>query len=721
MAGGPDGDSLGRFGLSATPGLRALLAGVARTEASPPELRRLCAEHADAEVLPWKLVQRAVEEARRGGGPDVPPVPPAPELCAGARLALPRPPARRPRSAALSARLDALQAALDRRAYDAMVADVAAPEQAAAAAAAGDPLLPTTRLQVAFGVHVLVTMGAFFALGHYAGRILGGSDAWAAGLGAGGIAVALVLETALLVLRSNMPETLDRKYAHLLDKQQWQQQGARQQGPQQQAQGPQQGQQPRPAGGGGGAARGKGRRVVVTGVGAVTPLGVGAAASWERLLAGATGVRALQADDLPEAHRAHMAQLPCQVVAGVPREQVAAAVEAAGIDLRRSSPFMVYAQLAAAEARRAAAARPRRARAQAAPRSAAAADAARAAPAPAAQALRDAGWAPTTPAERAATGVAIGAGMSCTAEIAEAGALVAAGRLRRLSPFFVPRILVNSAAGAVGIAARLRGPNHAASTACATGGHALGDAFRLVQRGDADAMLAGATEGCIDALSLAGFCRLKALSTGFNADPRAASRPFDARRDGFVMGEGAGVLLLEELGAAARRGARVYAEVRGYGLSGDGHHITAPHPDGAGAALAMQRAMQGSGVPLEAVAHINAHATSTPVGDEIEQAAILSVFGPERVRGIAVSSTKGATGHLLGAAGAVEAVFSVLALAARRAPATANLESPSPALLPRLVAGAPAALPPGPAAVLCNSFGFGGTNASVLFATPPAA
>eukprot|EP00878_Enallax_costatus_P016015 GHUV01016791.1.p1 GENE.GHUV01016791.1~~GHUV01016791.1.p1 ORF type:complete len:312 (+),score=60.18 GHUV01016791.1:404-1339(+) len=309
--------------------------------------------------------------------------------------------------------------------------------------------------------------------------------------------------------------------------------------------------------------------------------------------------------------------------------------------------------------------------------------------------------------------------MSCTTEIAEAGALITANKLRRVSPYFVPRILVNMAAGAVSISHGLQGPNHAVSTACATGVHCIGDGFRMVQRGDAEVMLAGATEACIDAISLGGFCRLKALSTGYNDTPEKASRPFDAGRDGFVMGEGAAVVVLEELQHAQARGAHMYAEVRGYGMSGDGHHITAPHPEGVGASLAMQRAMRGSGVSPDQVCYINAHATSTPVGDEIEQQAIMNVFGDEAVHRLFVSSTKGATGHLLGAAGAVEAAFTVLALKHGIAPPTCNLEQPKPALLPQLVAGKAAELPQGARALMCNSFGFGGTNASILFSSPP--
>jgi len=241
----------------------------------------------------------------------------------------------------------------------------------------------------------------------------------------------------------------------------------------------------------------------------------------------------------------------------------------------------------------------------------------------------------------------------------------------------------------------------------------------MIQRGDARVMVAGASESCIDAVALGGFGRLKALSTSYNDTPEKASRPFDAGRDGFVMGEGAGVVILEELEHAASRGARMYAEVRGYGLSGDGHHITQPHPQGLGASMCMERAMRGSGVRLEDVVYINAHATSTPIGDEVEQAAVVSVFGHELSSQVAVSSTKGATGHLLGAAGAVEAIFTVLALHHSTAPPTVNLESPAPRLLGNLVGPAAQPLRPGPKAALCNSFGFGGTNACLLFTTPP--
>ncbi|KAG1677901.1 hypothetical protein FOA52_001319 [Chlamydomonas sp. UWO 241] len=436
------------------------------------------------------------------------------------------------------------------------------------------------------------------------------------------------------------------------------------------------------------------RRVVVTGLGLVTPLGVGVERTWARLLSGETGVRRLTEEDLPQAHRAALEQLPCRVAAPFPKADVAAAMARMGEDPRRASAFMQLSLVAADEA------------------------------------LTHARWGAAgggggqgtvlNAQQRQATGVCIGNGMSATSEVAETGALVASGKLRRVSPFFIPRILPNMAAGAVSIRYGFQGPNTAPSTACATGAHAVGEAFHCVQRGDADLMVCGGSEAALGcAIGLAGFSRLKALSTGFNDNPASASRPFDAQRDGFVMGDGSGVLVLEELEHARVRGAEILAEVRGFGASGDGHHVTQPQVDGDGALLAMSRAMQGSGVALEDVVYINAHATSTPQGDEVEQRAIARLFGPHLCESLAVSSTKGATGHLLGAAGAVEAIFTVLALRDCVAPPTANLTQPSPALLRGLVGPRPLALRPGRKAALCNSFGFGGTNACVLLATPP--
>ena len=436
------------------------------------------------------------------------------------------------------------------------------------------------------------------------------------------------------------------------------------------------------------------RRVVVTGIGLVTPLGATSEASWDALLAGRSGLSApgpeLLCPGLP----------PPSAVALVDREALAAAARGAPWEPRRESPFVWFARAAAAEA------------------------------------LAQAGWAPEAGSpESWRTGVAVGAGMSCTAEFAAAAAAVAAGRARRLSPFFVPKVLVNSPAGAVSIAHGLRGPCLAPSTACAAGAQALGDALRCVQLGDADVMVAGGAESCVDALTVAGFQRLRALSNAHAGSPEAASRPFDAGRDGFVLGEGAGVLVLEELEHARRRGARVLAEVAGFGMSADAFHVTAPREDGEGARAAMGRALAAAGrggwgdehggaATRALVGYVNAHATSTPIGDTAERRAI----GLE-LPGVAVSSTKGAIGHLLGAAGAVEAAFTVHALRTGDLPGTRNLEQPEERDSEdggggegaRILGPEGMRLEPGRALALSNSFGFGGSNCCVAFArgSPP--
>jgi 3-oxoacyl-[acyl-carrier-protein] synthase II len=456
------------------------------------------------------------------------------------------------------------------------------------------------------------------------------------------------------------------------------------------------------------------RRVVVTGLGLVTPLGVGVPHVWPRLLAGEHGMVALAG---PE-----WAHFPCRVVAPVPRGPAAGQWDAARhIDraaLRTMSPdYIAFAVAAAGEALADAGLVAAGGKAGGGGEGAGALDAA-----------------PLGPYSRTRVGVAIGTGIGGIEEIGATAALAAdasGGGLRRVSPFFVPRILVNMAAGNVSIAWGLAGPNTAASTACATGAHAIGDAFRLIQHGDADAMVAGGAEACIGPLALAGFSRAKALATRYNDHPAAASRPFDAGRDGFILGEGAGVVVLEEAEAAAARGARVYAEVRGYGLAGDAWHITSPRPDGSGALRCMAAALAEGGLQAHHVDYVNAHATSTPVGDGVEAAGLASLFREGRAAGggggrVAVSSTKGAIGHLLGAAGAVEAVFSILAVHTGWVPPTLNLTHPD-AALPTGVCDFPAAPAAGGGtargvirAALSNSFGFGGTNASLLFAAPPA-
>lgn len=428
---------------------------------------------------------------------------------------------------------------------------------------------------------------------------------------------------------------------------------------------------------------GASNRVVVTGIGLVTPLGVGKERVWNRLVKGDTAIRGLKATDLPKGHETAFPHLASKVIGCVPKEEIedASIVQSVAGDARYASPFIKYALIATAEA------------------------------------LSDAKWHPTETNEKAHTGVAVGAGMSSTFEMTEAGMLLKEGRLRRLSPFFVPRTLINMPAGLISIIYGFQGPNHAASTACATGAHSIGDAYQIVKRGDAKVMVAGGTDSCIDAVALSGFSKIKALSTKFNDYPELASRPFDKERDGFVMGEGAGILILEELEHARKRGAHIYVEIRGYGLSGDAYHITQPSPNGCGAQLAMRRAIAASGVSPSQIAYVNAHATSTPLGDEVEQRAIAAVFGTH-LRNIIVSSCKGAVGHLLGAAGAVEAAFSVLALCNKTAPPNRNLENPDPCLVP-LAGKSSVELPHQPFAVMSNSFGFGGTNAALIFGPPP--
>ena len=430
------------------------------------------------------------------------------------------------------------------------------------------------------------------------------------------------------------------------------------------------------------------RRVVVTGLGAVTPLGRGVGSTWDRLVAGDCAVRALAAEDLRlsgDAAERTLGQLPSRVAAAVPRGKGEAEFdeEAWTKDSRSISGFIAYALCAADEA------------------------------------LRDANWLPSENEKKERTGVSIGGGIGSISDILDASQLIAENRLRRLSPFFIPKILINMASGHVSMKYGFQGPNHAAVTACATGAHSIGDATRMIQFGDADVMVAGGTESSIDALSIAGFSRLRALSTKYNSLPQASSRPFDCGRDGFVIGEGCGVMVLEALDHAMERGAKIYAEVRGYGMSGDAHHITQPQNDGRGVILAMERALEQSGLQADQIDYLNAHATSTPLGDAVEATAIKSVFGHHATSGgLALSSTKGAIGHLLGAAGSVEAIFTVLAIHHGVAPPTLNLEQPD-LLFEGAFMPLTAAKKMPIRAAISNSFGFGGTNASLLFSCPP--
>jgi len=413
------------------------------------------------------------------------------------------------------------------------------------------------------------------------------------------------------------------------------------------------------------------RRVVITGMGLVSPLAGNVEQTWTRLLASQSAARRVtefEVDDLP-------CQIACRIPLGdgsdgtfnpdmhmEPKEQ------------RKVDPFIIYAMGAAD------------------------------------QALDDAGWHPATDEDQIRSGVMIGSGIGGVEGIVEAGYTLRDRGPRRISPFFIPGRLINLASGYVSIKHHLRGPNHAVVTACSTGAHAIGDAARFIALGDADVMVAGGTESPVNRISLAGFAACKALSTGWNDDPTRASRPYDRDRDGFVMGEGAALLVLEELEHAKKRGARIYAEVIGYGLSGDAHHITAPAENGEGAERCMRSAIKRAGIIPADIDYINAHGTST-MADTIELAAVERVLG-DAVSQVSMSSTKSSIGHLLGAAGAAEAIFSILAIRDNIAPATLNLDNPSVETKIDLVPHKPRKREIN--TVLSNSFGFGGTNASLI-------
>ncbi len=414
------------------------------------------------------------------------------------------------------------------------------------------------------------------------------------------------------------------------------------------------------------------RRVVITGLGLVTPLACGVEPTWQRLLAGKSGARRVEAFDVSD--------LASQIACFVPRESDDAHAFNPNDwmepkEQRKVDDFIVFAMSAAD------------------------------------QAIADAGLSDLSAADKDETGVLIGSGIGGLQGIAETSLLLAEKGPRRVSPFFIPGRLINLASGYVSIKHGFKGPNHAVVTACSTGAHAIGDAARLVALGDAEVMIAGGTESPICRLAIAGFSSAKALSTHFNDNPTAASRPYDKDRDGFVMAEGAGIVVLETLERAQARGANIYGEVIGYGLSGDAYHITAPASDGDGAYRCMQKALRNAGISAADLDYINAHGTSTPLGDEIELGAVERLLGDE-AGGIAMSSTKSAIGHLLGAAGAVEAVFSLLAIRDNIAPPTINLAAPSVETGLDLVANT--AKTRTIDTVLSNSFGFGGTNASLI-------
>ncbi|MCC7260497.1 MAG: beta-ketoacyl-ACP synthase II [Alphaproteobacteria bacterium] len=414
------------------------------------------------------------------------------------------------------------------------------------------------------------------------------------------------------------------------------------------------------------------KRIVVTGIGMVSPLAADAELTWKKLLAGESGIRPItrfDASDLP-------ARIAGDIVYGDGEGQFQPDRYVEPKEQRKMDRFIVFAMAAGS------------------------------------QAIEDSGWKPTAEEDQYRTGVMIGSGIGGLSTIEENAVLVKERGPRRVSPFFIPASLINLASGNLSIKYGFKGPNHAVVTACSTGAHAIGDAAEIIKRGDADVMVAGGAESAICMLGMAGFAAARALSTSYNDTPAKASRPWDKNRDGFVMGEGAGVVVLEEYEHAKKRGAKIYGELMGYGLSGDAYHMTAPSEDGSGGFRSMQMALRHAGLNTSDIDYINAHGTSTPKGDEIELGAVKRLFGQDAYK-LSMSSTKSSVGHLLGAAGSVEAIFSLLAMRDQIAPPTLNLDDPSESCDIDLVAHK--AKPRKITAVLSNSFGFGGTNASLVF------
>lgn len=418
------------------------------------------------------------------------------------------------------------------------------------------------------------------------------------------------------------------------------------------------------------------RRVVVTGIGSVSPLGNGIDHVWDRLIKAESGITNITHIDVSD--------LPARIAGIVPRGDgsngtfdVDQWVDKK--EQKKMDTFITYAMAAGI------------------------------------QAVEDSGWKPEEEEDQDRTGVMIGSGIGGLPGISEGTITLQERGPRRLSPFFIPANLINLASGFLSIKYGFRGPNHAVVTACATGTHAIGDAARMIMLGDADVMVAGGAEAAVCRIGLAGFAAARALSTGYNDTPEKASRPWDKGRDGFVMGEGAGVVVLEDYEHAKKRGAKIYAEVLGYGMSGDAYHLTAPASDGSGGFRAMKAALRSAKLNAEDIDYVNAHGTSTPLGDEIELGAVKRLFGDHAYK-LAMSSTKSAIGHLLGAAGAVEAIFTIKAIQEGVLPPTLNLDDPSESCDLNLVAHEAQERKVNYA--LSNSFGFGGTNASIILGAP---
>jgi len=428
------------------------------------------------------------------------------------------------------------------------------------------------------------------------------------------------------------------------------------------------------------------RRVVVTGLGLVTPLGCGVDTAWSNILANKSGARRIEHFETDD--------LGCAIAAMVPRldGRGGGGPDIAGTfdpdvlltkrEQNRIDEFIIFGIVAAEEA------------------------------------IKDSGWVidPEDTDTQERTGVIFGSGMGGLQTVYESSLKLVEKGPRRFGPFVLPGMLINLTSGHISIRHGYKGPNHSVVTACATGAHAIGDAARMIERGDVDVMLAGGSEAAICRIGITSFVACRAMTTGFNDKPETASRPYDKDRDGFLMGEGAGAVVLEEYEHAKARGAKIYAELKGYGLTGDAYHITSPAPDGSGGYRAMKMALKDAGMTAAEIGYVNAHGTSTPMGDEIELKAVERLFG-DAASNLSLSSTKSATGHLLGAAGAVEAIFSILAVRDNMLPPTLNLHNPS--------VETPIDLVPLKAkkkflkAAMSNSFGFGGTNASLIFAAAP--